>query len=245
MALMLIETVDRAPYVKDDMNTDGMIYDEKGFHPGAILKKWFELRQLVGNVALKQKPGMKFKTRAATDTYDQIRAAADELGILIYPAEGKGSLQVVDNGTLCGVELTIYAQAVEDGSTLAIYGFGLGADSQDKAGGKAGTYAFKQALIQATLAGGEKTPKKDRIPDTDDDDAPIAGGVKPKTVGPTVPFVQDALVAARTEPEYRAAVELLKKLQPEAQVALKPIAVDARSRCVPPVVPITVNGVKV
>ncbi len=69
--------------------------------------------------------------------------------------------------------------------------------------------------------------------------------MKPKTVGPTVPFVQDALVAARTEPEYRAAVELLKKLQPEAQVALKPIAVDARSRCVPPVVPITVNGVKV
>lgn len=201
--------------------------------PGDILKLWLELRKRVGNVALKQKTGMKFKTRAATDTYDQVRAAADELGVLIYPNQAVGEGKVVDNGTLCDVTLDIVCQAVSDGSSIRIAGYGLGADTQDKAGGKAGTYAFKQALIQACLAGGEKTPKKDRIPDTDDEDAPIPGGVKPAAGKPTQDAVTAALTEAQDEPAYRAAVELLKKLSPEAQVAIKPVAVAAKARCIP------------
>jgi hypothetical protein len=217
------------------MSHNGMLYDQTTGQerPGDILKLWLELRKAVGNVALKQKPGMKFKTRAATDTYDQVRQAADELGILIYPHEAKGQGMVVDSGTLCDVNLTIICQAASDGSCIAIAGYGQGADTQDKAGGKAGTYAFKQALIQACLAGGEKTPKKDRIPDTDDDDAPIAGGVKPKSDKPNQATVAAELEAATTEPEYRAAVEKLKKLAPEAQVAMKPTAMAAKARCIP------------
>lgn len=230
---LLIEALSRAPLLRDDMDRNGMIYDEHGVSkPGRILQLWVDLRKAVGNIELKQKPGMKFKTRAATDTYDKIRAAADELGILIYPHEGKGEGKVVDSGTLADVELTIIAQAIEDGSCIAIYGYGQGADTQDKAGGKAGTYAFKQALIQACLAGGEKTPKKDRMPDTDDDDAPIPGGVKPAAGKPTADSVKAALESAADEPAYRAAVEALKKLAPEAQVAMKPVAVAAKARCV-------------
>jgi hypothetical protein len=216
------------------MNHDGMLYNEAGeARPGEILKLWLDLRKRVGNVALKQKTGMKFKTRAATDTYDQVRAAADELGVLIYPYNARGEGKVVDNGTLCDVTLDIVCQAVSDGSAIRIAGYGLGADTQDKAGGKAGTYAFKQALIQACLAGGEKTPKKDRIPDTDDEAEPIPGGVKPKSSKPSQTQVEDALKAATDEPGYRAALELLKQTTPEAQVALKSIAKEAKARCVP------------
>lgn len=217
--------------------SNGMIYDPTTGKdaPGAILGLWLQLRKQVGNVALKQKPGMKFKTRAATDTYDQVRAAADELGILIYPTEAKGEGKVIDSGTLCDVTLNIVCQAVSDGSSIVIAGYGLGADTQDKAGGKAGTYAFKQALIQACLAGGEKAPKKDRAitADTDDEDEPIAGGVKPKSGKPTADQVKAALTDAQNEEQYRAAVDLLKQVAPETQVALKSIAKEAKARCIP------------
>lgn len=213
----------------------GMIYDTVTGKetPGLILRKWFNIRQAVGNIELKQKTGMKFKTRASTDLYDKIRVAADTEQVLIYSASGESEGKVVDSGTLADVELTIICQAVEDGSYIELYGYGQGADTQDKAGGKAGTYAFKQALIQACLAGGEKTPKSQRIADTDDDDAPIPGGVKPKSSKPSQESVKQALTDAQDEPSYRAAVELLKQVAPEAQVALKPVAVEAKARCVP------------
>lgn len=235
---MIVETLARAPLLRSDVDTNGMISTPDGEgnytrRPGKILELWAALRKQVGNIELKQKPGMKFKTRAATDLYDKIRAAADDLNILIYPHEGRAEGKVVDSGTLADVELTVVAQAIEDGSLLQFYGYGQGADTQDKAGGKAGTYAFKQALIQACLAGGEKTPKKDRIPDTDDDDAPIPGGVKPKSGKPTPDAVKAALEAAQDEPAYRAAVEQLKQLAPEAQVAIKGLAKEAKARCVP------------
>jgi hypothetical protein len=220
------------------MSHNGMLYDQTTGQerPGDILKLWLELRKAVGNVALKQKPGMKFKTRAATDTYDQVRQAADELGILIYPHEAKGQGMVVDSGTLCDVNLTIICQAASDGSCIAIAGYGQGADTQDKAGGKAGTYAFKQALVQALLAGGTKAPKSHRMPDTDDTDTAIEGGVKAKTAKPKAPTqseVEEALTNAADEPSYRAAVELLKKAAPATQVALKDTAFAARARCIP------------
>lgn len=232
---MIIETLDRAPLLRSDVNRNGMLYKEGSevLMPGAILKKWLEIRKAVGNIELKQKQGMKFKTRAAVDMYDKVRIAADEQGVLIYPHEGKGEGKVVESGTLCDVELTIIAQAVEDGSCLQIWGFGQGADTQDKAGGKAGTYAFKQAVIQACLAGGEKTKAKDRIPDTDDEVEPIPGGVKPKSSKPSQVQVQEALTSAKDEPQYRAALELLKQTTPEAQVALKSVAREAKARCVP------------
>ena len=144
---MIIDRLDRSPLLRSDVNTTGMLYDHNTGQetPGKILKLWGDLRQKVGVIALKKKQGMKFETRAATDLYDQIRAAADELGILIYPHNGKGAGQVVaygddeKKGTLADVELTVVAQAIEDGSLLQFYGYGQGADQQDKAGGKAGT----------------------------------------------------------------------------------------------------------
>lgn len=216
--------------------SDGMVYDGDKVVPGKILALWVELRKRVGIVELKKKNGMKFETRASTDLMDKLAGHCNDLGILIYPTRGCAKGLVVEDGTMADVELTIVAQAVEDGSRLELYGYGQGADNQDKAGGKAGTYAFKQALIQALLAGGTKAPKSQRIPDTDDTDTPIEGGVRPKTAKPKAPSfdeVKAALEAATDEAEYRAALAQLKAASAPDQVKLAPIARVARALCIP------------
>lgn len=186
-------------------------------------------------IQAKQKQGMKFKTRSSEDLIDAIRSKANSLGILIYPNEVVGQTFVVEDGTLAGVSLSIVAQAVEDGSRIKIAGFGLGADSQDKAGGKAGTYAFKAALIQALLAAGTENAKKLGVTDTDDSDTPIEGGVKPKTRAKaiTTEAATEELDAATNEAEYRAVVTKVMQMQPAKQLELKAKILETKARCVP------------
>lgn len=220
---------------------DGMMQDGK---PGKILALWADARRMVGTLEAKTKQGVKFKVRANEDLVDKLAKACDHLGILVYPAEGFGKGHVVEDGTLAEVSLYIVVQAIEDGSKLGFWGFGLGADNQDKAGGKAGTYAFKQALVQAALAGGTKDAKN-RMPDTDDTDTPIEGGVKPKSAKPKSPTFDEVsalLQAATVESEYREALAKLKLASPADQVKLAPIAHTARAKCIPPVGTATTQG---
>lgn len=192
---------------------------------------WRELRLSVGTVAAKEKQGVKFKVRSAEDLIDKVRDRANELGLLIYPHEVVGKGHVVDSGTLAEVTVVVIAQAVEDGSRLAFSGFGLGADNQDKAGGKAGTYAFKQALIQALLAGGSKEAKKLGVVDTDDTDTPIAGGVRPvRTKAPTADEITAELNGANTRDQYTAAVKRLVTCPPDVQLSVRDAVVAAKAR---------------
>lgn len=215
--------------------SNGMIYDPNTGRetPGAILQLWAKVRAAVGVVELKKKNGMKFETRASTDLMDKLAAACAEHGVLVYPGRGTGKSVLADNGTMADVELVVVAQAIEDGSRIEFFGYGQGADTQDKAGGKAGTYAFKQACIQALLAGGTKAPKSHRIPDTDDTDTPIEGGVRKKSGKPGFEQVKAELEAAQDEPAYRAALANLKAANAPDQVKLAPIAREAKARCVP------------
>jgi hypothetical protein len=172
-----------------------------------------ELRRKAGNLKRKDKAGVKFKVRSAEDLNDKIRPLCDQLGILVYPIEADGQGFAVEDGTLAAVNLKLRVQAVSDQSYIDIAGFGLGADTQDKAGGKAGTYAWKAALVQALLAGGAD--------DTDDTDTPIPGGVKKRGAGkPTVESVKAAIAlvqAATDEPAYKAALAMGKQLTIEQQ----------------------------
>ncbi len=212
----------------------GMIRQADGTErPGEILALWQELRKAVGTVEAKKKEGVKFKVRSAEDLIDKVRAKANELGILIYPRTVVGKGHVVEDGTLAELNMVVAAQAVSDGSILTFEGFGLGADNQDKAGGKAGTYAFKAALIQALLAGGSKEAKALGVVDTDDSDSPIEGGVraKGKKTGPKVEEVVLAFTTAGDGDGYRAAVGLLKQLPSDKQVAFdKQVIKDAQAR---------------
>lgn len=215
---------------------NGMLHTAEGEKPGDILKLWLELRKAVGTVEAKKKDGVKFKVRSAEDLIDKIRAKSNELGILIYPRASNGKGHVVEDGTLAEQVLTVHAQAVSDGSILAFEGFGLGADNQDKAGGKAGTYAFKQALIQALLAGGSKDAKALGVADTDDSDSPIEGGVRAKKPGskkgPTDDEVKAAFEAASDADSYKAAVGMLRQISGERQTAFpRDVIKAAHARC--------------
>ena len=193
------------------------------YNDGKILELWLELRKRVGVVQAKQKPGMKFATRSNDDVINKVRAAANELGILIYPHHVDGNGFPVEDGTLATVKVDVFAQAVEDGSILQFAGFGLGADSQDKAGGKAGTYAFKQALLQAVLAQGTN--------DTDDTDTPIKGGVK-KVIPKSKDYglVKTMFETASETSQYNSAKELYMKLPDAEKKLLYDIAKAAKER---------------
>lgn len=233
---VLLTSLDRAPCLEDSMFDGlwsvGFVLADGQWKPGAILKLWADLRSKVGVIEAKKKDGVKFKVRANEDLVDKVGPAANELGILIYPHEAVGKGHVVEDGTLAETTVVIIAQAVEDGSFLVFEGFGLGADNQDKAGGKAGTYAFKQALVQALLAGGSKD-KRNRLPDTDDTDTPIAGGVRPKRQGALSPEAVKAMFEAIGQGDkeaYNVALAEIKKLSPQAQVDLMPVVKAARDR---------------
>lgn len=187
--------------------------DEGKCGVGDILAAFQKLRKLVGNIKAKKKEGVKFKVRSAEDLSDKLRKAEEEAGTLSYPVMAEGTGFAVEDGTLASVNLVIRVKAVSDGSYLDIAGFGLGADNQDKAGGKAMTYGWKAAFIQGLQAGGAD--------DTDDTDTPIKGGVRAKSVGkPSTEAVKAALQAANDQAAYDAAILDVRKLGPDVQMTL-------------------------
>ena len=68
----------------------------------------------------------------------------------------------VERGTACTTRSVVRIEA-EDGSYRDFVGTGQGADNQDKAGGKASTYAWKDALVKGLCL-----PDADMV-DTDDE----------------------------------------------------------------------------
>lgn len=192
----------------------------------AIYSLLAQLRREAGVLKAKKKEGVKFKVRSAEDLNDKIRGKAIELGILIYPVHAFGKGYPVEDGTLAEVNLTLRIQAISDGSYIDVCGFGLGADNQDKAGGKAGTYAWKSALVQTLLAGGAD--------DTDDTDTPIPGGVKKRGAAKaTVDDVKGALAKLQgpaDKDSYPAVLALAKTLTLEQQRTLSDDFKAARVR---------------
>lgn len=172
---------------------------------GDVLRKIAEVRKALGNLKAKKKDGVKFKVRSADELNDKLRPLCAEHGLLIYPSRADGSGFPVEDGTLASVNLTLRIQALSDGSYIDVCGFGLGADNQDKAGGKAGTYAWKAALIQTFLAGGAE--------DTDDTDTPITGGVKKKgtAVKVTIESVREDLANLKTPDDKALFVEVARR----------------------------------
>ena len=213
-------------YERDDsMKADGT--------PGDVLAKFLDLRKAVGVLKAKKKDGVRFKVRSADELVDRIRPIANELGLLIYPVSANGTGEVVKDedgggGTYACVTVVTRVKALSDGTFFDVAGFGLGVDNQDKAGGKAGTYAMKTGLVQALLAGGAE--------DTDDTDTPLKGGSRKAALKakPGFDSVKTAFEKAETEEQYRAAVPLLAGLTPDQQLAVRDTVIAAKARCLPP-----------
>lgn len=191
-----------------------------------VMVKLVELRKRVGVIKGKKKDGVKFKVRSAEELNDKLRGPCDELGLLIFPVAANGNGFPVEDGTLASINLTLRVQAVSDGSYIDLMGFGLGADNQDKAGGKASTYAWKSILLQTLLAGGAE--------DTDDTDTPIKGGVRAKTAGKaTTESARQALEAVTDQGSYDTAIAMVRTLAPEKQLDLVDLIKATKARLAP------------
>lgn len=214
----------------------GLSTTTSGWVPGAILGLWRQLVAQTDPLQRRKKEGVRFMVRDAAELVDKLRAVTNALGILIYPGvatNGKGV--VVENGTLADVNMVVIAQAVEDGSMLGFGGYGQGSDTQDKAGGKAMTYAAKAILIQAAQLGGSKTAKALGVHDTDDSSEPIRGGVKPKMAATSLSKLTSQLEAVETEDDYMELRPTLQALTTEDQAALTPAILAAKKRAGMPV----------
>lgn len=181
--------------------------------PGAA-PKLKRLRGRVGGLKAVAKEGVKFKVKDAATLMRKVRSAADKLQINIVPKAVRGIPLDVKSGTAAAVEIVFELQDLEDGSVCHFAGYGVGADSQDKAGGKAFTYCWKSALIYALLlVDGD-------MPDCDDDSEP--GGKKGLQRGPNEvsPADNEATVRA-LETRIKAAdtLEVLKGILAEATTA--------------------------
>lgn len=151
-----------------------------------IHSKLRELRLAVGGVeAKKQAGGPMFPVKSAKDLANKLAQALCDLD-LIAPVVAQ-EITLVDTKdipgnstasgkpvfrTLAHVKATVRIGAA-DGSYVDVVGSGHGGDVDDKAGGKATTYAWKDAILK-----GLTTPERDMV-DTDDE-APSADSEAPK-----------------------------------------------------------------
>lgn len=154
------------------------------------------LRKRVGGLqAKKTTGGPSFAIKSSKELEIKLRDACDDLGIPVCgPVGVDGGNIDVDRGTAAFVKV-VQRIGCSDGSFIDFVGIGHGADTQDKAAGKASTYARKDALTKGLIA-----PDKE-MPDTDDEEAPIEGGVKRRAggkgaVGNAVKAGDEAFVAA-------------------------------------------------
>ncbi len=161
--------------------------------PPAIHAGLRDLRRAVGSLAAKkQQGGPMFPVRSAKELMQKLAEALDELSLHAFPIAQEVTHfetdKIPQNATSSGkpvfrtlvhVKATVRVGA-SDGSYIDVVGSGHGGDVDDKAGGKADTYAWKLALLKGLCV-----PEQD-MPDTDDEapsataDGPKASGAGPK-----------------------------------------------------------------
>jgi hypothetical protein len=141
-----------------------------------IYKDIISLRELIGGLQAKKKDnGPKFAVKDAKELMLKLRAAGDKLGMPIvgavvsqtthhYPTRdlGVNKYGTAMFGTMVHVTSTVRFMS-DDGSFIDVVGSGHGGDDQDKAGGKASTYAWKDAILK-----GLSIPDAEML-DTDDE----------------------------------------------------------------------------
>lgn len=186
--------------------------------PPQIALKLIALRKKVGGLqARKSAGGPAFAIKSSKELEIKLREACDELDIPVCSPVGVDGGNVdVDRGTAAFVKV-VQRIGCLDGSYIDFVGIGHGADPQDKAAGKASTYARKDALSKGLIA-----PDKEMV-DTDDDESPIEGGVVARKGG-------KAKVAAKAGDEAFQAVEWKARIAEAADKdVLKELVFDMKA----------------
>jgi hypothetical protein len=205
--------------------------------PPQISQAIQQLRQKVGGLEAKKQDGPRvprFPIKSGKELMIKLRDALDELGMVALTVSltggniplGQDSDGDSIEGTLAFLMSTVRL-GCQDGSYVDVVGAGHGADSQDKAGGKASSYAWKDALVK-----GLSLPDAQMV-DTDDEETPIPGlkqgkKAKPAKAAPTPPAAESVtkesaaqlIAEASDEAALKAALQVAKTLPPAEQAEL-------------------------
>ncbi len=161
-------------------------------HAGLI-----SLRKAVGGLqAKKVQGGPQFAIRSAKDLGIKLRDALDACNLVSMVVGQDGGNIDTEKGTAAYVKCLVRVGA-PDGSFVDFVGSGHGMDRDDKAGGKASTYAWKDALVK-----GLNLPDAEMV-DTDDESGHGAEVVRKSPTAsvalPSALEVQEALDAVTAE----------------------------------------------
>jgi hypothetical protein len=152
-------------------------------HPPQIHGKICELRRML-TLGAEKRPGVMFPVKDAKQLNQKLAEALDQLEMVASPIAQDVSF--IDTGnipknenksgnpvfrTLVHVKTTVRLIA-PDTSFHDVTGSGHGGDTDDKAGGKASTFSWKDAILK-----GITVPSED-MPDTDDEQQSARGQVQ-------------------------------------------------------------------
>ena len=182
----------------------------RGSSPPQIHAKLRDLRLAVGGLtAKKQQGGPMFPVKSAKELANKLGQALTDLDliapVIAQEIEHLDTDRIPGNSTASGkpvfrtlvhVKATVRVGA-PDGSFVDFVGSGHGGDGEDKSGGKASTYAWKDAILK-----GLSTPEQDMIDTDDEQPAEVAekapkGGKKASPATP--PQSPEASAAAANE----------------------------------------------
>lgn len=165
-----------------------------------IHSKLLELRREIKSLAAKKTPNVPFPVRGAKDLAQKMADALNKLD-LIAPVVDQKFTHLPTGAELVGTNKSgapAYRSLIHvvatvrviapDGSFVDMVGSGHGADSDDKAGGKASTYAWKDALLK-----GLTIPDQDMI-DTDDSAGDASGDGRSEPVNVAKPQAKIATI---------------------------------------------------
>lgn len=168
-----------------------------------------KLRRLVGGLKAEVRQGVSFKVKMGSALMEKIRSGADDLGMPMAGAPIKVDFTSERVPTEKGIDTLVTVATTlrfmsGDGTYVDFVGLGQGGDKQDKAAGKAFSYAWKSAIIQAL-----SLPDDDML-DTDMEEHPF-GKPEAKKVAKPFSAVVDMLNRVNTKYELEAAEIEVKK----------------------------------
>lgn len=142
---------------------------------GNIVKDFIRLRKGLGGLMAVSGTGAPFPVKSAKNLMKKFRLACDKLDLLCYPVATELNLVPTGKGAIVYATLTFRFVSTSDNSFIDVVCITEGADSQDKAAGKAFTYGWKFAVLYSMLLpDGDVKEEWDDVPDTDDDFTPTA-----------------------------------------------------------------------
>lgn len=183
-----------------------------------------QLRLAVGGIEAKRTDKAPFPVKSAKELMQRLAQAASDLDIAIpvvdaqfqwlnpkdlpVPKEEKRPIR-------SAAQVTVTVRFVApDGSFIQGMGVGIGFDTDDKAGGKASTYAYKDAILK-TLG----VPERDLVDTDDEADIGVGPSSTPnlaakKAPEPAsqskLPEYVERVAAAKTEAEVRSITDASK-----------------------------------